>query len=71
MCSVTAVFVEVRVRYIFANLFFKSKRKHLRNLEKCFLFHFRSSFCFLEKQILEFYFLNIQISRKQEIHFTE
>ena len=71
MCSVTAVYVEVRVRYIFASLFFQSKRKHLENLEKCFLFHFKSSFCSLEKQILEFYFLDIQISRKQKIHFTE
>ena len=34
------------VRYIFASLFFKSKRKHLWNLEKWFLLHFKISFCF-------------------------
>ena len=32
------------VRYIFANLFFTSKREHLQNKEKYFLFHFESSF---------------------------
>ena len=32
------------VRYIFASLFCMSKREHLRNKEKCFLFHFESSF---------------------------
>ena len=31
------------VRYIFASLFCISKREHLRNKEKCFLFHFESS----------------------------
>ena len=31
------------VRYIFASLFCMSKREHLRNKEKCFLFHFESS----------------------------
>ena len=32
------------VRYIFTTLLFASKREHLRNKEKCFLFHFESSF---------------------------
>ena len=32
------------VRYIFASLFFMSKMEHFRNKEKCFLFHFESSF---------------------------
>ena len=41
-------------RYIFASLFFKSKRKHLSKQEKCFLFHFKSSFHSGENQILEF-----------------
>ena len=31
------------VRYIFAGLFCMSKRQHLRNKEKFFLFHFKSS----------------------------
>ena len=33
------------VRYIFASLFYWSKREHFRNKEKCFLFHFESSNC--------------------------
>ena len=32
------------VRYIFASLFFMSKREHLWNKEECFLFHLESSF---------------------------
>ena len=64
------------VRYIFANLFFKSKRGHLSNKEKYFLFHFKSSFRSQENQILEFYILKFHdvikcLSIKQEIHFTE
>ena len=31
------------VRYIFASLFCMSKREHLQNKEKCFLFYFKSS----------------------------
>ena len=31
------------VRYIFASLSCLSKREYLRNMEKCFLFHFESS----------------------------
>ena len=42
------------VRYIFASLFFKPKREHLWNLEKCFLFHFKSSCHSRENQALEF-----------------
>ena len=30
-------------RYIFASLFGMFKREHLKNKEKCFLFHFKSS----------------------------
>ena len=33
------------VRYIFASLFFMSKREDFRNKEKYFLFHFVNSFC--------------------------
>ena len=57
------------VRYIFASLFFKSKPEHLSNVEKYFLFHFKSSFRSQENQILEFYIECLSI--KQEIHFTE
>ena len=32
------------VRYIFASFFFRCKREHLSNYEKCFLLHFKSSF---------------------------
>ena len=32
------------VRYIFAGLFYWYKREHFRNKEKCFLFHFESSY---------------------------
>ena len=61
------------VRYIFASLFFKSKREHLSDWGKCFLFHFKSSF---RSQILELYILKFHdvvkcLSIKQEIHFTE
>ena len=42
------------VRYIFAILFFKSKREHLSNQKKRFLFHFKSSFRSGENQILVF-----------------
>ena len=40
--------------YIFAILFFKSKGEHLGHKDKCFLFHFKSSFCSRENQNLEF-----------------
>ena len=36
-------FIKGCVRYIFDSLFCMSKREHLRNKEKCFLFHFESS----------------------------
>ena len=56
--------------------FFKSKRKHFSNYEKCFLFHFKSSFRLRENQILElsiskFHDVIKCLSIKQEIHFTE
>ena len=64
------------VCYICASLFFESKRKHLSNYEKCFLFHFKSSFRSRENQILEFYFFKFHdvikcLIIKQETHFTE
>ena len=33
------------VCYIFASLFCMPKREHFLNTKKCFLFHFKSSFC--------------------------
>ena len=62
--------------YIFTTSFFKSKREHLSNKEKCFLFHFKSSFRSRENQILEFTIFKFHdvikcLSIKQEIHFTE
>ena len=44
VCSVLFLFTGC-IRYIFASLFCMSKRQHLRNKEKCFLFHFKSSSC--------------------------
>ena len=64
------------VHYILASLCFKSKREHLRNLGKCFLFHFKSSFHSHKNQILEFSIFKFHdvikcLRTKQEIHFTE
>ena len=64
------------VKYIFASFFFKCKREHLSSSEKCFLFHFKSSFRSRENQILEFCFFRFYdvikcLSIEQEIHFTE
>ena len=46
--------LKIYVHYIFDSLFFKSKREHLSNKEKCFLFHFKSSFRSWDNQILTF-----------------
>ena len=56
--------------------FFKSKREHLSNYKKCFLFYFKTSFRSRENQILKFYIFKFHdvikcLSIKQEIHFTE
>ena len=42
------------IHYIFPSLFNKSKGKHLWNKDKCFLFHFESSFRSWDDQILTF-----------------
>ena len=42
------------VRYIFTSLFCMSKRELFRKKEKCFLFHFESSFRAKHNQILTF-----------------
>ena len=60
---------------ICASLFFKPKRKHLSNQEKCFLFHFKSSFCSRENKILEFCIFKfhdvIKCLSIKQIYFTE
>ena len=48
------VFIKGCVYYIFASLLFMSKREHLWNEEKCFLFHFKKSFHSWDNQILTF-----------------
>ena len=64
------------VRYIFASLVLKSKREQLSNQEKCFLFHFKSSFLSRENQTLKFCIFKFHdvidcLSVKREIYFTE
>ena len=64
------------VRYIFASMFFMSKRQHFQNKEKCLLFHLESSFCFWDNQILTFQIFKCHdvikcLSMKHETHFTE
>ena len=43
------------VHYIFSSLVSMSNREHLWNKEKCFLSHFKSSFCSWDNQILIFH----------------
>ena len=62
------------VHYIFANLFFKSKRDTCQTRKN--VFYFTSKPLFVLKKILEFYVLKFHdvikcLSIKQEIHFTE
>ena len=64
------------VRYIFANLFYMAKREHLWNKEKCFLFHFESSFSSRDNEILNFQVFKCHdvikyLSMKHETHFIE
>ena len=42
------------VHYIFASLFCMCKRTHFRNKEQYFSFHFESSFCSWDNQVLAF-----------------
>ena len=42
------------IRYIFASLFYISKKEHFSNKRKYFLFLFESSFCSWDNQILTF-----------------
>ena len=53
------------IPYIFASLFCMSKREHLRNKEKCFLFHFKSSSRSWDNQL--FNILDIQVSWRHQM----
>ena len=64
------------VCHIFAGSFCKSKREHLWNKEKCFLFHFKSSFHSWNNQILTFQIFKCHdiikcLNMKHGIQFTE
>ena len=68
--------VKACFRYIFTSLFCMSKREHLWNKEKCFSFHFESSFRSWDNQILYFQIFKRHdvikcLNMKREIHFTE
>ena len=57
-------------------LFCMSKREQSWSKEKCFLFHFESSFCSWDNQVLTFPILKCHdvircLSMKHETHFTE
>ena len=60
--SISLLVFKGRVRYIFASLFFRFKREHLGNKEKCFLFHFKRFFRYRENQISEFQIFNFMTS---------
>ena len=64
------------VRYIFPSLFFTSKREHLWNEAKCFLFHLKSSIRAGDNQVLTFQvFICHDVMKcpdmKHEAHFTK
>ena len=64
------------VCYIFASLFCMFKTDHFWNKEKCFLFHFESSFCSWDNQILFFQIFKChdvikRLSMKHKRHFIE
>ena len=74
--TLTKTELEGCVYYNFASLFLSLKESTHGTGEKCFLFHFKSSFHSRENQILEFQILKFHdvikfLSIKQEIHFTE
>ena len=54
------------VRYIFTSLFYASKKEHLLNKEKCFLFHLESSFRSWDNRILNFRYSNVMTSSNAE-----
>ena len=59
----------------FLQVCFFSKSEHSWNKENCFLFHFESSFCFWDNQILTFQILKCHdvkcLSMKHETHIIE
>ena len=64
------------VPYIFTSLFCMPKREDLWNKEKCFLFHFESSFRSWDNQILNFQIFKCHdvikcLSMEHETHFIE
>ena len=64
------------VHYIFTSLFCIPEIEDWWNKEKCFLFHFESSFCSWDNQILDFQIFQFHDvikcpSMKHEIHFIE
>ena len=59
------------IRYIFASLFCMSKREHLRNKEKCFLFHFESSSCLEIINFWHFRYSNIMTSSNAQAWNTK
>ena len=64
------------VCYIFASVFFKSKREYLWNKDKHFLFYFESFFLFWDNQILTFQVFRSHdvikcLSMKHKTHFTK
>ena len=68
--------VKGRVCYIFTTLFCKFKGEHLRNKEKCFLFHLKISFHSWDNQILilqifKCYYVIKCPSMIHQTHFTE
>ena len=74
--NVAVYLIKDFVHYIFARLFCISKRKHLSNKEKCFLFHFNSSFHSGDNRILTFQIFKCHgvikcLSMNNEIHFIE
>ena len=59
------------IYYIFTSLFYKSKGEHLQNKEKCILFHFESSFCSWDNQVLTFQILNVWTSSNAQAWSTK
>ena len=74
LCS--ECFLKDFVRYIFGNLFCKSKRDNSWNKEKCFLFHFERSFRSWDNQMLPFLVFKCYdvikcLSMKHETNYTK
>ena len=54
--------IKVCVCYFFASLFCKSIGEHFWNKEKCFLFHFKSSWHYWDNQVLTFWIFKLMTS---------